>query len=94
MVKTARCTWRGEEPPYVCDHDLELNQWGSTSGVLSTTRMAEAMSGPLNAKGFKIAAPTNCYAFMQASRMVNDHLCSCFRITRRKQPGAQRCVVA
>lgn len=40
---------------------------------------SEAMSKALLAHGFKFVGSTICYAFMQASGMVNDHLTSCFR---------------
>jgi len=33
----------------------------------------------LKQQGFKFCGPTICYAFMQASGMVNDHLVDCFR---------------
>ncbi len=37
------------------------------------------MSADLRARGFRFAGSTICYAFMQATGMVNDHLVSCFR---------------
>ena len=37
------------------------------------------MSKELKAKGFKFVGSTICYAFMQASGMVNDHTVDCFR---------------
>jgi DNA-3-methyladenine glycosylase I len=37
------------------------------------------MSKALRKQGFRFVGPTICYAFMQASGMVNDHLTSCFR---------------
>lgn len=40
---------------------------------------AHAMSRDLKRRGFRFVGPTICYAFMQASGMVNDHLVSCFR---------------
>ena len=37
------------------------------------------MSKDLLARGFKFVGPTICYAFMQATGMVNDHLVTCHR---------------
>jgi DNA-3-methyladenine glycosylase I len=37
------------------------------------------MSRALAKAGFRFVGPTICYAFMQATGMVNDHLVSCFR---------------
>jgi DNA-3-methyladenine glycosylase I len=47
--------------------------------VPARTPAAEAMSGDLLKRGFKFVGPTICYAFMQATGMVNDHLTSCYR---------------
>lgn len=43
------------------------------------TKESDAMSEDLKRKGFKFVGSTICYAFMQASGMVNDHLVTCFR---------------
>ena len=40
---------------------------------------AERMSKDLRARGFRFVGPTICYAFMQATGMVNDHLVGCYR---------------
>ena len=37
------------------------------------------MSVDLQRRGFRFVGPTICYAFMQATGMVNDHLTYCFR---------------
>jgi DNA-3-methyladenine glycosylase I len=37
------------------------------------------MSRALRAQGFRFVGSTICYAHMQATGMVNDHLVSCFR---------------
>jgi DNA-3-methyladenine glycosylase I len=44
---------------------------------------AEAMSRDLKKRGFRFVGPTICYAFMQATGMVNDHLVDCFRYKLR-----------
>jgi len=43
------------------------------------TEQSDAMSKDLKKRGFKFVGSTICYAFMQATGMVNDHLVSCFR---------------
>jgi DNA-3-methyladenine glycosylase I len=40
---------------------------------------SDAMSADLRSRGFRFVGSTICYAFMQATGMVNDHLVSCFR---------------
>lgn len=44
-----------------------------------TTTASEAMSKALKKLGFNFVGGTICYAFMQATGMVNDHLVSCYR---------------
>ena len=55
------------------------NAWRSLREIPATTPQAEAMSRDLRARGFRFVGPTICYAHMQATGMVNDHLVSCFR---------------
>jgi DNA-3-methyladenine glycosylase I len=43
------------------------------------TAQSDAMSKDLTQRGFRFAGSTICYAFMQATGMVNDHLVDCFR---------------
>ena len=43
-----------------------------------------AMSKALKKRGFNFVGPTICYAFMQATGIVDDHVESCFRYKRRK----------
>jgi len=43
------------------------------------TEESRAMSKDLKRRGFRFVGPTVCYAFMQATGMVNDHVVSCFR---------------
>ena len=54
------------------------------SEVPAETADARAMTKALKARGFKFCGPTICYAFMQATGMVDDHLVDCFRHTRRR----------
>ena len=55
-----------------------LETRGST-GPVATTPESDAMSRDLKKRGFKFVGSTICYAFMQATGMVNDHSKDCFR---------------
>jgi DNA-3-methyladenine glycosylase I len=44
---------------------------------------SDAMSKGLKKRGFTFVGSTICYAFMQATGMVNDHLTGCFRRAAR-----------
>jgi DNA-3-methyladenine glycosylase I len=55
------------------------NSWKVSSQVPAKTAESDAMSKLLLAHGFKFVGSTICYAFMQASGMVNDHLVGCYR---------------
>ena len=47
--------------------------------VPARTAESDAMSKALKKRGFRFVGSTICYAFMQATGMVNDHLRTCFR---------------
>lgn len=47
--------------------------------VPASTPLSAKMSRELKKRGFRFVGPTTCYAFMQATGMVNDHLATCFR---------------
>ena len=47
--------------------------------IPAETKVSRAMSKDLKKRGFTFVGPTICYAFMQATGMVNDHETSCFR---------------
>ncbi|WP_150266421.1 DNA-3-methyladenine glycosylase I [Paenibacillus tepidiphilus] len=55
-----------------------VNAWGNRSEVPATTPASDAMSKALARKGMKFVGSTICYAFMQASGMVDDHTLDCF----------------
>lgn len=55
------------------------NAWTKLEQVPARTAQSKAMSKELKKRGFNFVGPTICYAFMQATGMVNDHLTSCFR---------------
>ncbi len=46
------------------------------------TERSDAMSKALRAHGFRFVGSTICYAFMQATGMVDDHMAACFRASR------------
>ena len=50
-----------------------------TTDVPSNTALSDAMSKDLKKRGFTFVGSTICYAFMQATGMVNDHLTTCYR---------------
>ena len=56
-----------------------INRWQKMSEIPSETDTSKAMSKDLKRRGFSFVGPTICYALMQATGMVNDHLVSCFR---------------
>ena len=55
------------------------NAWKNQNEIPSKTKESMAMSVDLKKRGFKFAGPVICYAFMQATGMVNDHTVDCFR---------------
>ena len=55
------------------------NAWRQHGECPAQTDASRAMSRDLLRRGFKFVGPTICYAFMQATGMVNDHLRGCFR---------------
>lgn len=55
------------------------NSRRSLSELPARTAESDAMSKDLKKRGFKFVGSTICYAFMQATGMVNDHLVGCFR---------------
>lgn len=55
------------------------NRWHSPAQVPVKTAESDAMSRELAQRGFKFAGSTICYAYMQATGMVNDHTTDCFR---------------
>ena len=55
------------------------NSYKQLSEIPPTTTLSDKMSKDLKARGFKFVGSTICYAFMQASGLVNDHTTDCFR---------------
>ena len=56
-----------------------VNTWQSMSEIPAQTSEAALMSKDLVQRGFRFVGPTICYAHMQATGMVNDHVVDCFR---------------
>jgi DNA-3-methyladenine glycosylase I len=57
----------------------KVNHWHRREDVPAMTRESDAMSKDLKKRGFRFVGSTICYAFMQATGMVDDHLVDCFR---------------
>jgi DNA-3-methyladenine glycosylase I len=55
------------------------NKWKNHKRVPAKTAESDALSKDLQKRGFRFVGSTICYALMQATGMVNDHLVSCFR---------------
>lgn len=55
------------------------NEFGADAEIPAFTPEAEALSKDLRARGFTFVGPTICYAHMQATGMVNDHVVGCYR---------------
>jgi DNA-3-methyladenine glycosylase I len=54
-----------------------VNRWSESGQVPATTAISDAMSKTLKKRGFRFVGSTICYAFMQATGMVDDHLATC-----------------
>jgi DNA-3-methyladenine glycosylase I len=65
-----------------------VNHWTEMKQVPARTAESDAMSKALKKRGFKFIGTTICYAYMQATGMVNDHLLSCFRRESGEGRGA------
>jgi DNA-3-methyladenine glycosylase I len=61
------------------DGKPRVNKIRAMSDVQASTPQSDAMSKDLKKRGFRFVGTTICYAFMQATGMVNDHMTTCFR---------------
>jgi DNA-3-methyladenine glycosylase I len=61
----------------------------SNTDVPATSPESKAMAKDLKSRGFAFLGPTTCYALMQATGMVDDHLADCFRSTGRTPSARQ-----
>jgi DNA-3-methyladenine glycosylase I len=57
----------------------QVNRWRSLKELPARTPESDALSKDLIQRGFNFVGSTICYAFMQATGMVNDHTVDCFR---------------
>ena len=57
----------------------KVNRWKNMKEIPAKTPESETMSRDLLSRGFRFVGPTICYAHMQATGMVNDHIMDCFR---------------
>jgi DNA-3-methyladenine glycosylase I len=57
-----------------------VGRWRTLGEIPAETAESRAMSRDLKRRGFRFVGPTVCYAFMQATGLVNDHVVSCFRL--------------
>jgi DNA-3-methyladenine glycosylase I len=66
-----------------------INKWRAMKQVPARTDESDAMSKELIARGFKFVGSTICYAMMQATGMVNDHLIDCerYKLVGRAKKG-------
>jgi DNA-3-methyladenine glycosylase I len=56
-----------------------VNRWRAMKQVPATSAESDTMSKALKARGCKFVGSTTCYAFMQATGMVDDHVSGCWR---------------
>ena len=56
-----------------------VHEFKSLSDYTASSRESDALSRDLRERGFKFVGTTICYAHMQATGMVNDHVIDCFR---------------
>lgn len=61
------------------DGRQKVNEWRTVGEIPDQTDESKSMSTELKRRGFRFTGPTTCYAFMQASGLVDDHTIDCFR---------------
>ena len=57
----------------------KVNRWRTMKQLPCVSPESDAFSRALRERGFRFVGSTICYAHMQATGMVNDHLVTCFR---------------
>ena len=65
-----------------------VNGWRRLEQIPALSATSEAVSDDLRRRGFGFVGPTVCYAHLQATGLVNDHLVSCFRYGELTGSGA------
>ncbi|MDH3745903.1 MAG: DNA-3-methyladenine glycosylase I [Acidobacteriota bacterium] len=56
-----------------------VNRWKSLAEIPAKTELSDRLSKDLKKKGFNFVGSTICYAFLQATGVINDHITTCFR---------------
>ncbi len=87
VIKNAQCFMKiqkefGSFDKYIwkfTNDSTILHNWESESNIPSRSMESDAMSKDLLKRGFKFVGTTICYAFMQATGMVNDHIVGCWK---------------
>lgn len=64
----------------------KINRRKRLKQIPSQSPESQALSKDLKSRGFRFVGPTICYAFMQATGLVQDHLASCFRFQELSNP--------
>ena len=64
--------------PFVHNHPV-VHKHRHTSQIGTSNKESDALSRDLKQRGFTFVGTTICYAFMQGSGLINDHLTTCFR---------------
>ena len=64
-----------------------VNKWRRMAQLPAVSPESEALSADLRRRGFRFVGPTICYAKLQASGLVNDHLVSCYRYAQLTGSG-------
>ena len=54
-----------------------VNRWKALSEIPPRTDLSDAIAKDMKRRGFKFFGTTVCYAHLQATGLVNDHLLSC-----------------
>ncbi|HWR15821.1 MAG TPA: DNA-3-methyladenine glycosylase I [Terriglobales bacterium] len=67
-----------------------VNQPRGMGDVPAKTAVSDAMSKDLRKRGFNFVGSTICYAFMQATGLVDDHMVGCFRKTKARAVRASK----
>ena len=60
-----------------------VNRPSGAESIPATSPRSDAMSKALKKRGFTFVGSTICYAFMQATGMVDDHILGCFRAAKK-----------
>ena len=72
------------------DGEPITNRWRSLDQIPAHTDQSDVMSKDFKGRGFNFVGSTICYAFMQATGMVNDHVTGCFRYQPIKKKAGSR----